>query len=98
MTLSTPYLVDLDYWFRVLKHGMGYYTARCDSSFRVSRGSWSVALVVQQFEDWKGFVQRFSTEPAFHVTKADRQIGLIKAKVNSYARAVLYRTVLKSPS
>ena len=35
-----PYVVDLDYWFRLLAHGDGYYVAETLVSFRVSPGAW----------------------------------------------------------
>jgi len=89
-----PYLVDLDYWFRVLRHGNGYYTGRCSSAFRISKGSWSVALSLQQFSDWKGFVERVSEDESFGISKMDEQIGFLKAKFNTYARGIAYRTML----
>src|SRR4029079_5914162 len=39
-----PYVVDLDYWLRLLEHGDGYYLPETLVSFRVSPGVSSVAL------------------------------------------------------
>jgi glycosyltransferase involved in cell wall biosynthesis len=36
---TNSYLVDLDYWFRILLHGEAYYTETKASSFRVVPGS-----------------------------------------------------------
>ena len=97
-----PYLVDLDYWFRVLRFGDAWYTGRSTSCFRVSDAQWSVALGRQQFEDWKGFVDRFATDPAFGISSADRQVGFVRARINSRARAILYKLLFarraKGPS
>lgn len=88
---SYPYLVDLDYWFRVLLHGAAHYTATQSSSFRVSAGSWSVAIGSKQYQDFKGFVDKFHADPRYGISGADRAIGLVKARLNTVARAVFYR-------
>lgn len=90
---SHPYLVDLDYWFRVLRHGDGYYTARQSSSFRISECSWSVAIGGRQYQDFKGFVEKFAVEDSFSISNADRIIGLVRARLNTVARALYYRYI-----
>lgn len=88
---SHPYLVDLDYWFRILMHGAAYYTATKTSSFRVGKGSWSVAIGGKQYRDFKGFIDKFRADPRFGISPADRAIGLIRARLNTVARAMVYR-------
>lgn len=88
---SHPYLVDLDYWFRILRHGDSYYTAKWTSSFRVSPGSWSVAIGGKQYRDFKGFVHKFHADPIFRISRTDRAIGLAKARLNTITRALVYR-------
>ena len=90
-----PYLVDLDYWFRVLMHGDAYYTARRSSRFRISQGSWSVALGSKQFQDFKGFVEKFAADPRFGISRTDRLAGMARARINTFARAVIYRSLFK---
>lgn len=90
-----PYLVDLDYWFRVLTHGDAYYTARRSSHFRVSQGSWSVALGAKQYHDFKGFVQKFAVDPRCGISPADMALGFTRARMNTFARAMIYRTLFK---
>ena len=87
------YLVDADYWFRLLLHGEAHYTASHSSSFRLSKGSWSVAIGNRQFGDFKGFVEKFAAEPRFGVTASDKRIGFARARFNMWARAVIYRLV-----
>ena len=86
-----PYLVDLDYWFRILMHGDAYYTATFSSSFRVCPGSWSVAIGNKQYRDFKGFVDKFRADTRFRISLTDRAIGLVKARLNTVARALVYR-------
>lgn len=93
---SHPYLVDLDYWFRVLAHGDAYYTSTQTSAFRVSPGSWSVAIGGRQHRDFKGLVDKFILEKKFNVSQTDRIVGLATARLNTFARALLYRYVFSS--
>lgn len=95
---SHPYLVDLDYWFRVLAHGDGYYTCKRSSRFRVSSGSWSVALGSKQYRDFKGFVERFAAEPRCRISRADMMVGFARARVNTLGRALIYRTLFNGKS
>ena len=73
-----PYLVDLDYWFRILQHGDAHYTSTRSSSFRVCPGSWSVAIGGKQYRDFKGLVDKFHADTRFRISGADRAIGLVK--------------------
>lgn len=87
-----PYMVDLDYWFRALSFGDAYYTGKRSSSFRISPGSWSVALGRRQLEDFRGFVDKYVAKTGFGITRMDRTVGLAKARVNTGARALIYRS------
>ena len=86
-----PYLVDLDYWFRVLLQGDAYYMSVRTSSFRISSGSWSVAIGGKQYQDFKGFVDKFKNESLFEISTVDRTVGLVRARLNTVARALMYR-------
>ena len=88
-----PYLVDLDYWFRALAFGDAYYTGKRSSCFRISPSSWSVALERKQLDDFKGFVDKYVARTGFGITRADRAIGLAKARLNTVGRALIYRSV-----
>lgn len=88
---SHPYLVDLDYWFRVLTYGDAYYTSNPTSAFRVSPGSWSVAIGDKQYRDFQGFVDKVRTDARFQISRTDRAIGLARARLNTVARALVYR-------
>ncbi len=88
---SHPYLVDLDYWFRVLAHGDGYYTSTQTSAFRVSPGSWSVVIGGKQHRDFKGFVDKIQADARFKISRTDRAIGRAMARLNTVARTIFYR-------
>lgn len=86
-----PYLVDLDYWFRVLLQGDAYYLSARTSSFRISSGSWSVAIGGKQYQDFKGFVDKYRTESLLEISRIDGTVGLLRARLNTVARALVYR-------
>ena len=88
---SHPYLVDLDYWFRILMHGDAHYIQARTSSFRVCPGSWSVAIGGKQYQDFKGFVDKFHANTNYRISRTDRAIGLARARLNTVARAIVYR-------
>lgn len=87
---SHPYLVDLDYWFRVLMYGDAHYTSKTASSFRVCPSSWSVAIGGEQYRDFKGFLDKYFCDTRFKISAFDRMLGLIMARFNTAARAVIY--------
>ncbi len=89
-----PYVVDLDYWFRILRHGDAYYTAARTSSFRISKGSWSVEIGDKQHREFMAFADHCAKDPGFGITALDRAIGTVKARINTVGRAVVYRWVL----
>lgn len=85
-----PYLVDLDYWFRILMHGDAYYTQNITSSFRLGPGSWSVAIGSAQHQDFKGFVDKFRADARYEISYLDRTMGLVRARFNTIARGLIY--------
>lgn len=86
-----PYLIDLDYWFRILLHGDAYYLEEVTSSFRLCPGSWSVAIGVDQYQNFKGFVNKFCTASGYQISGPDRFIGLLRARINNVIRSIIYR-------
>ena len=90
-----PYLVDLDYWFRVLLHGDAFYTSKRSSSFRVTQSSWSVAIGGKQYSNFKGFVEKYYSDKKFGITKLDKMIGFVKAKINTVTRGLIYHYLFR---
>lgn len=92
---SAPYVIDLDYWFRLLLCGNGYYLPEKLSSFRVSAGSWSIAISGKQSEDFRLFVARISRNPDFGIRYIDVLMANLMARINNVMRMLIYRFVLK---
>lgn len=86
-----PYVVDLDYWFRALATGDGYYTDRWSSSFRISTGSWTAAIGKRQYADFADFVRRGHASGMHAVGRAGQEIGFLRARVNMALRRLVFR-------
>lgn len=89
------YLIDLDYWFRLLAHGDGYYCDSALASFRVWPSSWSVLIGAEQDVDFNNFMARM--RPSFRPppSAAERWLGCVRAKLNKYLRLAFYAVYLR---
>lgn len=90
---SIGYVIDLDYWFRLLLHGDAFYLAEPLVSFRVSAGSWSVAIGRNQGAAVRAFIAKVAATPAYGASRADVAAGLVMAGLNGLLRVLLYRLV-----
>ena len=90
-----PYVIDLDYWFRLLAAGDAYYFDRPLASFRIYAGSWSVAIGAGQTGDFRRFIARIAAQARFSVGRLDRWAGYLMTGVNTHLRRVFYRFMLK---
>ena len=93
-----PYVIDLDYWVRLLQHGNAVYSARPLACFRVSPNQWSVSIAGRQADD---FVQFISTHSAFR--KYQRNLRLmyvakLRVHANSLLRMAFYSMFIGRPS
>ncbi|MDB5850269.1 MAG: hypothetical protein JWP29_4021 [Rhodoferax sp.] len=86
-----PYVIDMNYWFRALAHGSGFYTAQNDSAFCIKAGSWSVAIGKKQHLDFVGMANAFRADARYGLTALDCAIGNVRARVNTVIRWVMYR-------
>lgn len=91
---SIPYTIDLDYWFRLLLRGEAYYLADPLVAFRVSSGSWSVAIGSKQSVDFQNFITKVLKKSYYNFNYFDIAIGHSMAKINNYLRLVFYRFIL----
>jgi glycosyltransferase involved in cell wall biosynthesis len=92
---TNPYVIDLDYWFRLLAHGDAFYLPEPLAAFRVSAGSWSVAIGRDQALDFQSFIHRVAKTPAYAIGGFDVFLGCHMAALNTYLRRVFYRLALR---
>jgi glycosyltransferase involved in cell wall biosynthesis len=91
---SLGYVIDLDYWCRLLVEGDAYYIAEKLASFRVSSGSWSVALGKRQTKEFHDFIAKIAANPRYGASFLDIAAGRLMARLNTILRLLLYRMLL----
>jgi len=90
---SLGYVIDLDYWLRLLRHGDGYIIPDALCTFRLSGENWSVELGRARRRHFLQFVDKISADRG-PVTALDRAIGKGMARVNEVLRSLVYRWLL----
>lgn len=91
---SIPYVLDLDYWTRLLAHGDACCDRAAVASFRISHQSWSVAIGRKQAEEFERFIDRIARQPHVLANTRDRFVGRTRAKANGLARRLVYAFTL----
>lgn len=91
---SIPYLIDLDYWARLLAHGPGYYLEAPLASFRISSRQWSVAIGAQQGRQFISFIIKLRAY-GFQLGPITRITGAILARLNGLLRAMVYHFIVR---
>jgi glycosyltransferase involved in cell wall biosynthesis len=92
---SNPYVIDLDYWFRLLAHGDAYYLDVELASFRVWPQSWSVEIGARQGREFREFTARVAPMIRASTSWFDRAIGVITPSINNVARLAFYRLYVR---
>jgi glycosyltransferase involved in cell wall biosynthesis len=92
---TQPYVIDLDYWFRLLAHGDAWYLSEPVSAFRVSRQSWSVAIGRKQGSQFHSFLDRMKATRLIDVSAFDIALGKLIANCNNLLRLAFYRFVVR---
>jgi glycosyltransferase involved in cell wall biosynthesis len=95
---SFPYVVDLDYWLRLLAHGDGFYIPETLASFRVSPGAWSVAIGTSQAVQFAGLMKRVAKTGSLRAGTLDFAAGRALAFANNAVRLLLYRVLFRGSS
>ncbi|WP_422013822.1 glycosyltransferase family 2 protein [Roseateles sp.] len=89
-----PYVIDMDYWLRLLDHGDAYYCDQILSAFRVSREQWSVRLGQQQADDFRQCMRQHLDRTGSRLHPLDRGIGWVTPVLNNWGRRLFYRFYL----
>jgi glycosyltransferase involved in cell wall biosynthesis len=89
------YMVDLDYWFRALQLGDAYYLPMTLSAFRISGGSWSVAIGARQYQEFRDFARKYAGTLEYRIGQGDLALGTLMSWVNARARQWIYRWLLR---
>lgn len=87
---SIGYVIDLDYWFRLLLRGDAYYLPEKLVSFRISSRSWSVAIGNRQCVDFRRFIAKVAAKSEIRPGVIDIVAGNVMALVNNLLRMCVY--------
>jgi glycosyltransferase involved in cell wall biosynthesis len=92
---SIPYVIDLDYWVRVLQHGDLFVLPEYLSAYRVSGASWSVAITTAQADNFSTFITKINKTYGVALSSLDMLVGRFMARLNSQLRKVFYKLYLR---
>lgn len=92
---TNPYVIDLDYWFRLLTHGNAYFISDSFASFRVSPQSWSFAIGGDQDRDFIDFVTRVAVSIHPPLSSMDLLSMQFTARMNKWLRHLFYTVYLR---
>jgi glycosyltransferase involved in cell wall biosynthesis len=90
-----PYVVDLDYWLRLLEHGEAGYIPETLVSFRVAATQWSVAIGRSQAAQFSGLAAKMAARPSLAPGPLDVLAGRLLARANNVARLLMYRFMFR---
>jgi hypothetical protein len=81
-----PYVIDLDFWVKLLRRGDCFYLSDALCDFRISPQSWSLRLAGEQSRQFSGFIQELA--PAHR--GRDVLFGMWKARAGAFLRQIIY--------
>jgi hypothetical protein len=87
---SLPYVIDIDYWLRLLRWGPLVAVPSTHAAFRVSGASWSKTLVKEQGRQFAEFIDRLDGQQEWDLSPADVRIGKARSYVNGFLRRAFY--------
>ncbi len=89
-----PFVIDLDYWFKVLKHGSAFSQGIVVSSFRISSLSWTVSLGHNQSKSYSEFIDFIKQDPFYKISFTTWLISKTKCQVNMLLRLCISKYIL----
>jgi glycosyltransferase involved in cell wall biosynthesis len=92
---TNPYVIDLDYWFRLLAHGDAWYSSEPLAAFRVSAQQWSVVIGRSQSRDFVDFVRRIATAMKLELNTIDFFSAHVMSILNNAMRLAFYKFYLR---
>lgn len=95
---SIPYLIDLDYWVRLMAHGNAICTRRPLASFRLSSRQWSAAIGRQQSRQFIAYLEKIRSENRFEISGLLWLRARMMARLNGVIRAFIYRFLVGTSS
>lgn len=85
-----PYIVDLDYWIRLLAVGDAYALSETLCTFRLSNANWSVALGDARKTNYLEFIDGLAGRDDVGLTRLEMWAGKARTRVNEMLRKMVY--------
>jgi glycosyltransferase involved in cell wall biosynthesis len=85
------YMIDLDFWVRVLNYGKYYYLDEPLVSFRISDNSWSSRIGFQQRRQFLEFISHVTLEQKLTPTFMEKFAASASSFVNLVGRMVFFK-------
>lgn len=92
--MTMPYVIDLEYWSRILLTGNLYVIPEPLCAFRVSNKSCSINLANSQHVDMKLLINKLYKNKAYSITTFDRYCGITMSHLNNILRKLFYQFFL----
>jgi glycosyltransferase involved in cell wall biosynthesis len=84
------YMLDVDFWCRLLARGSLYVIPEALCAFRVARGSWSTRIASSQAAESRAFFRGVQRARASEIGTVDLLVGSARAAVLAIGRQLLY--------
>ncbi|MCC6371320.1 MAG: glycosyltransferase [Bacteroidia bacterium] len=88
------YVLDLDQWFKILRHGQLVVLPDFLSAFRVSSGSASVQIANKQKDDYFNFIDLVYKTKEYGLTAYSYKLGKVKTFILTEIKKLIYRFVV----
>lgn len=95
---SIPYVIDLDYWCRMLLYGNLYIIPESLCAFRVSSRAWSTKIGYSQIRQFMQFINRLKKDKRYELNCLDCNLGRLRANLNGIARNLFYLFFVRAHS
>jgi glycosyltransferase involved in cell wall biosynthesis len=88
------YVIDLDFWARLLLQGNLFVINEPLCGFRISRSAASTRIRSSQSSDFRMWIERLGRDPRFGLTRGDLRRGRLHAAANEIMRRMIYGLIL----
>ena len=87
--IAIPYVIDFEFWCRLLEQGDLYFIAEPLGAFRVALNSWSESIANRQATEFCRFMEAYSSKTAL-LSPAEIQVNKTRVYANATVRRVIY--------
>jgi glycosyltransferase involved in cell wall biosynthesis len=88
------YVIDLDFWARLLLQGSLFVIHEPHCGFRISRTAASTRIRSSQSRDFRLWIERLGRDPRFGLARGDLRWGKFRAAANEMMRRMIYGLIL----